>query len=47
MVMKAVTKSIANRLKDIFLDIINEEHNLFVKGRLITDNTLIAMEYFH
>jgi len=46
-VMKIVTKTIANRLNAILPDIIDEEQSAFVKGWLITDNALIAMECFH
>jgi len=46
-VMKIVTKTIAKRIKQILSDIVDEEQNDFVKGRLITDNALIAMECFH
>lgn len=45
--MKMVTKTIANRVKHVLLEIVNEEKNVFVKGRLITDNMLITMECFY
>ncbi|XP_058732849.1 uncharacterized protein LOC131604425 [Vicia villosa] len=46
-VMKLVTKVIANGLKEILPEIIDEEQSAFVKDRPIMDNALIAMECFH
>lgn len=46
-VMKIVTKTLANRLKVILPNVSDEEQSGFVQGRLITDNSLIAMECFH
>ncbi|XP_058762882.1 uncharacterized protein LOC131636268 [Vicia villosa] len=46
-IMKAVTKLIANRLKTFLPSTISEEHSAFIQGRLITNNALIAMECFH
>lgn len=45
--MKIVTKVIANKVKCILPDIVDEEQSAFVIGRLITDNALVAMECFH
>jgi hypothetical protein len=45
--LKIVTKTIANRLKNILPDIISPNQSAFLQGRLITDNTLIAHEIFH
>jgi cytochrome c-type biogenesis protein CcmE len=45
--MKIVTKVIANKLKATLPDVIDVEQSVFVQGRLITDNALIAMECFH
>lgn len=44
MVMKSLTKRITNRLKHILPEVIDKEKSAFVKGRLITDKSLIAME---
>lgn len=44
--MKLVTKTIANRLKRVLLEVIDEEQSAFVKDMLITDNTLIPTECF-
>lgn len=46
-VMKAVTKSLPNRLKMFLPEVISKEQSVFIRGRLIMDNALIAMECFH
>ncbi|KAL9666159.1 hypothetical protein QQ045_000483 [Rhodiola kirilowii] len=46
-VMKIVTKALANRLKEILPDIISQNQSTFIGGRLITDNILIAHEVSH
>ncbi|XP_058746012.1 uncharacterized protein LOC131618873 [Vicia villosa] len=46
-VMKMMLKTIANRIKKILPDIVDEEQSGFVSGRLITDNALVSMECFH
>lgn len=47
MIMNLVTKVIANRLKKVLPDIIDEEQSAFMSGTPITDNALIALEFFH
>lgn len=46
-ILKIVTKTIANRIKQILPNIINEFQSAFLPGRLISDNSLIAFETFH
>ena len=46
-IFKIITKTIANRLKLILPDIFGKFQSIFVPGRLITDNALLAFEYFH
>ena len=38
---------IANRVKGILLEIIDETQSAFVGGRQITNNILVAFEAFH
>jgi hypothetical protein len=44
---KVISKMIALRLKHIIDDIISPVHSVFVPGRLITDNILVAYESIH
>jgi len=46
-ILKIVTKTMANRIKSILPSIINAQQSAFLPGRLITDNTLIVFETFH
>ena len=44
---KIASKVLANRLKPIMEDIITPYQNAFIKGRLISDNLIIAHELIH
>lgn len=46
-VFKIITKAITNRIKRFLTLIIDPCLSVFVLGRLITDNALIAFEIFH
>jgi hypothetical protein len=45
--LKIITKTIANRIKLMLPDVISPNQSAFVPGRMITDNTLVAYEVFH
>lgn len=42
-----ITKIIANTIKEILHEMIDEDQSTFMKGNLITDTALVAMECFH
>lgn len=46
-VIKIVTKCIANYLKGLLMQIVDESHSAFFPSRLITDNVLVVIEVFH
>ncbi|XP_031106239.1 uncharacterized protein LOC116010884 [Ipomoea triloba] len=46
-VYKLMAKMLANKIKFLFDEIISESQSVFVPGRLITDNILVAVEVGH
>lgn len=46
-VVRVLTKTIANRLKVFLHDVISNSQSAFIPGRMITDNAMIAFETFH
>lgn len=46
-IYKLISKTIVNRLKPILSHLVDETQSAFVKGRLIIDNIIVAIEAFH
>lgn len=46
-IFRILTKTIANRLKEILSEVISESQRAFIQGRMITDNAMCAFEIFH
>lgn len=46
-ILKTITKTLANRIKKVLPNIIHDYQSVFLPGRLITDNSLIVFKTFH
>jgi hypothetical protein len=46
-IMKVLTKTIANKIKSFLFMVILDQQSAFYPGRLITNNTLLAYVVFH
>lgn len=46
-ILKIITKIIANRIKQILPNIVHENQSAFLSGRLITNNSLLVFKTLH
>lgn len=46
-IFRVITKTIANRVKSILLDVISKTKSAFIPNHLITDNAMVVFEIFH
>ena len=46
-IYKLISKLLANRLTNVLAEIIDESQSVFVPGKLISDNVLVAFEMMH
>lgn len=47
MLVKILTKVLANRMKRVMEKIVSENQSAFIPGRLITDNIMVSYEMMH
>ncbi|KAL8146376.1 hypothetical protein AgCh_004207 [Apium graveolens] len=45
--MKVITKVLANRMKDMLEKVVSESQSAFIPGRLISDNIMVSYEIMH
>ncbi|KAL8145631.1 hypothetical protein AgCh_003685 [Apium graveolens] len=46
-VMKVITKVLANRMKEMLVSVVSDTQSAFILGRLISDNIMVAYEVMH